>query len=614
MFGNFIYFILALLVYTIHRPTDQPAFGPGQALVLAILLSAIFYIFVKLQFKRVMVLAKQSDSAQMDHIFSTTLTRQSILALIVYSIDIHGLHLPSHIPDYFFITTIPTLKALLFIILFIFYLVIVWSSAHDAYEYVYGQDISKRQYIHTQIALSIPVLLPWLLLSGVSDIIRLLPFSWAQGILDTPSGQAVYFSVFLVVATVFGPVLIQKFWNCSPLEPGQFRTRIERLTGRAGLTYRNILLWPIFGGRMITAGVMGLVGRFRYILVTEALKSLLEPEEIDAVIAHEIGHIKRKHLLFYLFFFIGFMVISYATLDFIVYLLVFSNPLQIVLSRYKLNPATFTSIIYALTFFLNVIVYFRFVFGYFMRNFERQADTYVFTLFNTAIPLITTFKKIIAYSGQAPEKPNWHHFSIAQRMDFLRSCELDRSWIKRHDRKVKRSIIIYCLALSLMVFGSWQLNFGQIGQRLNLHLFERLVATKQPHTAQDSILYFMIGNAYYEMQNLEKAAEAYEKSLELNPDQPEVLNNLAWLLATSKNNVIYNPLKALRIARKAASMKQSSHILDTLAEALFVNGQTDKAIAVEKQAIALAPPQQRTLYVNQLEKFLKAAKVNNLDR
>ena len=66
--------------------------------------------------------------------------------------------------------------------------------------------------------------------------------------------------------------------------------------------YANILYWPIFGGRMITAGVMGLIKKFRYILVTNGLLQMLEPEEIDAVIAHEIGHIKKQHLLFYLLF------------------------------------------------------------------------------------------------------------------------------------------------------------------------------------------------------------------------------------------------------------------------------------------------------------------------
>ena len=75
-----------------------------------------------------------------------------------------------------------------------------------------------------------------------------------------------------IIVAILGPVLIQRFWRCRPLSPGPARERIEALCRRAGLSYNNILDWPLFGGRMITAGVMGLVGRFRYILVTDALQ------------------------------------------------------------------------------------------------------------------------------------------------------------------------------------------------------------------------------------------------------------------------------------------------------------------------------------------------------
>ncbi len=64
---------------------------------------------------------------------------------------------------------------------------------------------------------------------------------------------------------------------------------------------------------------MGLIQKFRYILVTPSLLQLLEPEEIDAVIAHEIGHVKRKHLVFYLLFLVGYMLLSYVTFDMILF-------------------------------------------------------------------------------------------------------------------------------------------------------------------------------------------------------------------------------------------------------------------------------------------------------
>jgi len=193
------------------------------------------------------------------------------------------------------------------------------------------------------------------------------------------------------------------------------RSRIEKLCRRAGLEYANILYWPIFGGRMMTAGIMGLYKKFRYILITEALLRHLEPEEMDAVIAHEIGHIKRKHLHFYLVFFIGYIFLSYTTFDLLIYFIIYADPVYRLINSLGVNHDTIISAIFSLIIITIFFIYFRYSFGYFMRNFERQADTYVYALFQSAKPLISTFKKIAATTGQPPDKPNWHHFSIKER-------------------------------------------------------------------------------------------------------------------------------------------------------------------------------------------------------
>ena len=105
------------------------------------------------------------------------------------------------------------------------------------------------------------------------------------------------------------------------------------------LEYNDILHWPIFGGKMITAGVMGLVKKFRYILVTNALLHLLEPDELDMVIAHEIGHVKKMHLVFYLVFFAGFLLISHTVVKLIILL-----TMGIILGGYGLFCAILTII------------------------------------------------------------------------------------------------------------------------------------------------------------------------------------------------------------------------------------------------------------------------------
>lgn len=60
---------------------------------------------------------------------------------------------------------------------------------------------------------------------------------------------------------------------------------------------------------------MGLVPRFRYILITDSLLEVLSVEEPKAVMGHEIGHIHYKHLLFYILFVLGYMAISFGLFD-----------------------------------------------------------------------------------------------------------------------------------------------------------------------------------------------------------------------------------------------------------------------------------------------------------
>jgi len=66
---------------------------------------------------------------------------------------------------------------------------------------------------------------------------------------------------------------------------------------------------------MMTAGIMGIVPRYRYILVTDSLLETLSLEELKAVLAHEMGHAKYRHLLFYILFFVGYMVLSFGLSD-----------------------------------------------------------------------------------------------------------------------------------------------------------------------------------------------------------------------------------------------------------------------------------------------------------
>jgi Zn-dependent protease with chaperone function len=603
MFGNFIYFIIVLLIYSTYQPSEDTNFTALETLFLFILLTIIFTVITWLQFQRIEKQVSKESFAKVDHKFHTALTRQSVMAIVLFSLDIYGLNLVSFVSNIPFLTIIPTLQALLFLGLFVFYLAIVWAFAYSPYNALYTTGLPRESYILSNISFSVPILLPWLLLSGIADIINVLPFKLPKQMLATTEGQVLYFLVFLVAVAMIGPLMIQKFWRCKPLEAGNVRTRIENVCRQAGMEYANILYWPIFGGRMITAGVMGLVKKFRYILVTGAFIRFLEPDEIDAVIAHEVGHIKKNHLLFYLVFFVGYMLVSYATFDLLIYGVLYAEPLYGFIGRIGLNQTTLTSSIFSIVIIVIFLVYFRFIFGYFMRNFERQADTYVYTLFDSAKPLISTLEKIALTSGQPPDRPNWHHFSITKRIDYLKKCETDKSWIGRHDWKIKKSMAVYLTGIILIGAVGYQLNYSETGRQLNQHFFETVIKRELEKTPDNADLYSILGDIYYSRQNYAQTIEAYEQSIMLEPHNPKALNNLAWLLATCEDQDFRRPRRALGLAQKAAALEKAPHILDTLAESYYVNGEFEAAVAAAMRALDLATGD-RSYYQKQLKKFM----------
>jgi tetratricopeptide (TPR) repeat protein len=223
-------------------------------------------------------------------------------------------------------------------------------------------------------------------------------------------------------------------------------------------------------------------------------------------------------------------------------------------------------------------------------------------MFGTAAPLISTFRKIAYTSGQSPDKPNWHHFSITQRIDFLERCETDRKLISGHNRKVYRSIAVFFAALAAIGFAGYHLNFGTTGERISSHLLEEILHREIQREPDNEQLFALLGDIYYSRNDYPSTIDAYEQALSINFDTPHVLNNLAWLYATCEDESLRDPLRALSLARHAAELDPTPETLDTLAESYYINGKYGKAIEAETRALELAG-KNRHYYEEQLNKF-----------
>lgn len=606
MFSQFIYLIVVLIIYSAYQPVEAPQGSLFRALFVLAVQIAFFAFLCRSTFKRLEPEAEERPSLA-DHRFHKAVNRLMILAIGLFAIDVWALDLPSFTSAFALFSKIPTLEGVFYLGLFVAHQAVLYTYAYRIRESLSRMGLARAEYVRSSLMLGLPVLIPWVVLSGIADIVILLPFKWPAEFLATTEGSLGFFLLLVMVVPIIAPVLIRRFWQCAPLPAGEYRSRIQGLLDRTGVQCADILYWPVFGGRMITAGVMGLVHRFRYILVTDALLTSLTPEEVDEVIAHEIGHVKRRHLVFYLVFLACIFLFSFAVMD-LIQLSVLSSPTVYRFSeaagfRHS-NVVSFLTCVILIVLFL---IYFRFVFGYFMRNFERQADGYVYSLFPSATPLINTFRKIAFLTGQSPDRPNWHHFSISERIAFLQKCEADKQWVNRHDHKVKKSIAVFAACAVLMAGVGYGLMFGSAGRWLREGFQDNIIRMTMELHPDDPLVYSAAGDIYQSRKQYGESISAYERSLELNPDNPVTLNNLAWVYATCEERQFRNPEKALTLSQRAARMSPAPFILDTLAESWFANGNPSAALQAAREALSAAS-ENRGYYADQVSRFEAAAR------
>ncbi len=133
MFGNFLYFIIVLLIYLTYQPAEETNFSGLETFTLFIGLIVVFFYFTLFLFRRLEKRIAIGDFSRLDHQFHAILTRQSIIASLLFAIDIYGLSLSSFLIEIPIFNTIPTLEALLFLGLFVLYLALVWTCAYGPY-------------------------------------------------------------------------------------------------------------------------------------------------------------------------------------------------------------------------------------------------------------------------------------------------------------------------------------------------------------------------------------------------------------------------------------------------------------------------------------------------
>jgi len=100
-----------------------------------------------------------------------------------------------------------------------------------------------------------------------------------------------------------------------------------------------------------------------------------------------------------------------------------------------------------------------------------------------------------------------------------------------------------------------------------------------------------LGEALDKAHASDQAEREFRDLLRLDPEDPNANNEMAWFYATAKDPRYRNPKAALELANKAVAASGGlwPNIVDTLAEAYYVNHRLAEALATEKKAIQLDP-------------------------
>lgn len=113
------------------------------------------------------------------------------------------------------------------------------------------------------------------------------------------------------------------------------------------------------------------------------------------------------------------------------------------------------------------------------------------------------------------------------------------------------------------------------------------------------------GDALLSMGRQAEAIKDYEKALEVDPNDSGILNNLAWVLATSPDDKLRDGKRALELAKKACELTEykEAHILSTLAAAYAELGDLKTAIEWSQKAVELGEGEEKEALQKELETY-----------
>ena len=292
--------------------------------------------------------------------------------------------------------------------------------------------LSRGEYVALQLRGGLLLLLvPILLILGLAEVLDGIAARVANAAPDSaltgwPLDLAKFAGALSVLAVT--PLLARAVLTVRPLASGETRDLLDDVCTRHRVVVRDILLWNT-AGTMINAAVMGFLRPLRYVLLTDALVESMGRDEIRAVMAHEVGHVRRHHM--------PWLVVALMTA--LVGVTALSNVVLLAtdaVGLIALDGALPASVDVGL---LSVqVVIALLLFGWVSRRFERQADAFAVQhlseredeeegegdaiVTGEAVGAMqSALGRIAELNTIDPDRRSWRHGSIAWRQSYLQT-------------------------------------------------------------------------------------------------------------------------------------------------------------------------------------------------
>ncbi len=225
---------------------------------------------------------------------------------------------------------------------------------------------------------------------------------------------ALFMGLFIVLAQLAPVVLFPIFYKFEPLDNEDLRRRLVVLSERAGTRVRGVYRWRLSEkSKKANAALTGL-GATRRIILADTLLDNYSADEIEAVLAHELGHHVHRHILKSIFVQAVITLAGFWAANWVLHYAVDQHMFEELSDFANLPLLALVSVVLSFLLMPALNAYSRFN--------ERQADRYAFESIANVEPFISSMNKLADQNLAERTPSKWvewffhSHPSISRRL------------------------------------------------------------------------------------------------------------------------------------------------------------------------------------------------------